>query len=143
MPEEDPTKLFEKYLKSEGLNVTKSRKKIADEIFQISDHFDATSLWARLHEKTNISMSTIYRTLDLLLDAGLLREVDLGETHSHYEHVFNQAEHGHIICQECGKVMEFTSEQVDKLIKEAAEERGVDIKNYRLQVFGSCEDCRA
>lgn len=142
MAQEDPNELFEKYLRSEGLNVTQSRKRIAKEIFQIPDHFDATALWSKLHEETNISMSTIYRTLDLLLDAGLLRDLDLGENHNYYEHVFNQKEHGHIICQDCGKVMEFTSGDLDELIHDAADDHGFEVGTYRLQVFGCCEECQ-
>ncbi|MFP4589480.1 MAG: Fur family transcriptional regulator [Candidatus Bipolaricaulota bacterium] len=142
MAEEDPQELFLKYLRSEDLNVTESRKRIAEEIFKTSDHFDATQLWSKLHEETNISMSTIYRTIDLMLDAGLLREVDLGTDQSNYEQVFTQEEHGHIICLDCGKVMEFASEEIDKIIDSATSKRGFETEHYRLQVFGHCEDCR-
>ena len=140
--EGDPKQLFKQYLKSEGLNITSARQKIAEEIFEIDEHFDATDLWARLHQDTNISMSTIYRTLDLLLEAGLLSEVDLGKAHTHYEHVFGGKEHGHLICLDCGKVEEFTSEKIEEMLDEITEEKGFQRESYKLQVFGFCEDCR-
>lgn len=141
MAEGDPVELFTKYLKSEGLNITAPRKKIAAAVFEMEDHFNVTNLWAELNDDTSISMSTIYRTIDLLLDAGLLREVDLGEAHTHYEPVFQEGEHGHLVCLSCGRVMEFSSEKIEELIQEAAEERDFETRNYRLQVFGYCQDC--
>lgn len=141
MPTEDPKELFVNYLESEGLNVTKARKRIAEEVFQVEEHFDVTDLWAKLHEETSISMSTIYRTLDLMLDAGFVREVDLGESHTYYESVFGQKEHGHMVCLDCGKVIEFSSDRLQDLIQEIIDERGFEKEYYRLQIFGHCNNC--
>lgn len=138
---DNPQNQFKQYLKSEGFNVTQARQQIAEEIFETEDHFDVTTLWGRLRTETSISMSTIYRTLELLHDAGLVKEVDLGKPHKHYENIFDQSDHGHIICLDCGRVVEFPADQLNSAIERTARFNHFQIEYSKLQVFGYCDNC--
>jgi len=141
MPGEDPVRLFKRYLKAKGLNITKTRERIVEEVFKIHEHFDASELWARLRH-TSISLSTIYRSLDLLVDSGLVRKVDLGDAHIHYEHVFGRRHHEHLICVGCGKVLEFFDQPLEEAILEVTERFGFQHHSHSLQIFGLCRQCQ-
>lgn len=142
--QEGPRGLFERYLRSKSKNVTETRKKIVEAVFSMHGHFDASDLWAKLRgapHNLTISISTIYRTLDLLVDAGLIREVSLGEPHAHWEHVLGREEHGHLICLSCGKVIEFSAREIEENLEEVVERYGFQHWRSNLQVFGLCADC--
>lgn len=139
--QKDPKTLFTQYLKATDRNVTEARKRIVEEVFNIHGHFNAFDLWARLRDETNISISTIYRTLDLLNNASLVKEVDLGQPQTHYEHVFGEGEHGHLVCLGCGAIIEFSSQKIEEILREIEERRGFSREMYNLQVFGLCSEC--
>jgi Fur family ferric uptake transcriptional regulator len=141
MQGDNPIQLFKRYLKAKGLNVTRSRERILEEVFKTHEHFDATELWARLRD-TTISLSTIYRTLGLLVDSGLVREVDLGDAHIHYEHIFGRRHHEHLICVGCGKVLEFFDRALEEKVLEMAERFDFQHHSHNLQIFGLCQDCQ-
>ncbi len=137
----DPKTIFKQYLKATDRNVTEARKKIVEEVFNLHGHFDAFDLWARLRSETNISISTIYRTLDLLNNAGLVKEVNLGQPQTYYEHVFGEGEHGHLICLSCGAIIEFSNQEIEESLREIEERHEFSREMYNLQVFGLCSKC--
>lgn len=141
MEEESPVELFKNYLDTNGHNVTSARKRIAEKVFGTEDHFDVTTIWEKMREESNISLSTTYRTVELLLDAGLIREVDLGGSCSYYEHVLHRKQHGHMICINCDRVYEFSLQELQTTIEKEAEKINFDQQYFKLQVFGYCEDC--
>lgn len=141
MQRDNPIQLFKRYLKAKGLNVTRSRERILEEVFKTHEHFDATELWAKLRD-TTISLSTIYRTLGLLVDSGLVREVDLGDAHIHYEHIFGRRHHEHLICVGCGKILEFFDRALEEKVLEMVERFDFQHHSHNLQIFGLCQDCQ-
>jgi len=137
----DPVRLFKHYLRAKGKNITKVRERIVEEVFRSREHFDVPTLWARLRD-ANISVSTIYRTLELLVDSGLVRQVDLGDRHLHYEHIFGRRHHEHMICVGCGKVVELYDEELEGMILDFAARVGFQHHSHSLQVFGLCGECQ-
>lgn len=140
----DPHELFVRYLKSKGKNVTEARRRIVEAVFSMHGHFDASDLWAKLRgapHNLNISISTVYRTLHLLADAGLIRKVSLGEPHAHWEHVFSSKEHGHLVCLGCGKVIEFSSKEVEEALERVLERYKFQYWRRNLEIFGLCAEC--
>ncbi|HID96351.1 MAG TPA: transcriptional repressor [Candidatus Latescibacteria bacterium] len=136
-------KKFEKYLRLCGLRFTPERRLILREAFSIHDHFEVDDLFVRLHQKDcRISRATIYRTLDLLVKSGLLREVISGERHSHYEHILGHRHHDHLLCLKCGKVIEFSNNRIEELQKRVCEDYGFKPENHRLQIIGYCNRCQ-
>ncbi len=135
---------FMDFLMSKNLRVTTQRQAIIDTVFDTDQHFTAEQLleWSRQRDKS-VSRATVYRTLPLLTEAGLVREMDFGKDHKFYDP--NYAEHpnhNHIICQDCDKIVEFESEKIDKLESEISHKLGFELKTQRLQLTGSCEQLK-
>ena len=100
--------IFRKYLERRGLKLTAERQALFDELFARHEHFEADELLVRLRTKhKKISRATIYRTLDLLVDSGIVGRVRIGETGYRYERLRAGEHHDHLICNECGRVIEF------------------------------------
>jgi Fur family ferric uptake transcriptional regulator len=136
----DSIGIFKRYLKSRGKNVTQAREQIAAEVFRTKGHLTATGLWASLG--TNIAISTIYRTLELLADAGLIRQVDIGSDQATYELVLGQRHHEHMVCTLCGKVIEFSNEKLEEEIADVADRYNFLHHSHNLRIFGICQDCQ-
>ena len=134
---------FAKYLNSKNLKLTKERKAVLQEIFLQQGHLEAEDLLHSLRrKKKRASRATIYRTLELLVDSGMVRKVDFGHGHSHYEHVLGHTHHEHMICLKCGKVIEFSDKKIDRSLKKLCENSGFEQTSHCFQIFGYCKDCR-
>ncbi len=134
---------FAKYLNSKDLKLTKERKTVLQEIFLHGGHLDVEDLLHSLRKKKKrASRATIYRTLELLVDSGLVRKVDLGHGHSHYEHVLGDAHHEHMVCLKCGKVIEFSDKRIERSLNKLCEKSGFEQCSHHFQIFGYCKDCR-
>jgi len=134
---------FAKYLSSKNLKLTKERKAVLQEIFLHPGHLEAEELWHNLRKKKKrASRATIYRTLDLLVESEIVRKVDLGHGHSHYELVLDHPHHEHMICLSCGKVIEFSDRTMERTLNKLCEKRGFEHTSHRFQIFGYCKDCR-
>ena len=134
---------FAKYLSSKDLKLTKEREAVLREIFLRRGHLDAEDLWHSLRKKKKrASRATVYRTLELLVDSGMVRKVDLGHGHSHYEHVLGDAHHEHMVCLKCGKVIEFSDKRIERSLRKLCEKSGFEQCSHHFQIFGYCKDCR-
>ena len=144
--ERDMTKAiqsFTEYLNSKDLKLTRERRVVLEEIFLHRGHLDAEDLLHTLRQKKRrASRATVYRTLELLVDSGIVRKVDLGHGHSHYEHVLGHAHHEHMICLKCGKVIEFSDRKIEGSLKKMCQKGGFEHTFHHFQVFGYCKDCR-
>jgi Fur family ferric uptake transcriptional regulator len=129
-------------LKSEGKRLTAKRALVYQVIQESESHLPAEEIYLRAKAlNPNISLSTVYRTLNILKDLGLVRELHLDEEHHHYELVEGSA-HYHMICSQCGKIEEFKSELVDKLAEELEKKYGFETKSIHIDFVGLCADCR-
>ncbi len=134
--------IFKDYLTSKKLKFTPERQAILDRVFENHKHFEADELLVDLRlNDMKISKATIYRTLALLVKSGLLREVIFGERHAHYEHVYGHEHHDHLVCNNCGKIIEFTEYRIEKLQDEVCNKHKFKAEFHRLQIQGLCEDC--
>ena len=132
-----------KYLAQHDLRPTRERFLLLEEIMKTGGHFDADQLFASLNAKgLKASRATVYNTLDLLVDCGLISKYTFGENHSRYEKAFGRPRHDHLICLECGDIIEFVSEKLDRIQKEVCEEKKFRISNSTLQIFGICSKCQ-
>ena len=135
---------FLEFLDQKKLRVTAQRKVIIDTAFSTDQHFTADQLlaWSRQRDKS-VSRATVYRTLPLLTESGLVREMDFGKDYKFYDP--NYAEHphhNHIICQDCEKIVEFESEKIEKLENEISHRLGFSVQAHRLQITASCEELK-
>jgi Fur family ferric uptake transcriptional regulator len=134
---------FRKYLASEELKLTRQRAAILDGIFVTHGHFDADDLFFALRKGgKRISKATVYRTLELLTAAGLIREVDVGKGHRAFEHIFGRSHHDHLICTSCGKMVEFDDPVVEELQNRVCRRFSFQGESHSLRILGRCASCR-
>lgn len=130
---------FSEYLKKKGLKTTSQRLLVAEKIFSIHNHFTAESLQEELKDRRDeISKATIYRILSIMVEAGLLKEHNFGKDYKYYEHIIGHEHHDHIICVECGRIVEFMDERIEELQKSAAKDNGFTITGHDLNIYGIC-----
>ena len=135
---------FLHFLTHKNLRITSQRQAIVDTVFGTDQHFTAEQLlaWSRRRDKS-VSRATVYRTLPLLTESGLIREMDFGKDYKFYDP--NYAEHprhNHILCQDCDKIVEFESEQIERLENEISKRLGFAPQAHRLQITARCEEYR-
>jgi Fur family transcriptional regulator, ferric uptake regulator len=138
-------RLFSRYLREQGLPITQQREAIAQVVFSSSGHLSVEEIEQRLRQgEERIGKATIYRTLDLLVKSKLVEEHDFGEGFKRYEHrLSRQPVHEHLICVECGTVIEFRSDEVSRIEQKVLTEHGFEPTRHRLEIYGLCRDCRS
>lgn len=134
-------------LRSRGYRVTPQRERILKvfEDLPAGTHLSAEELHQRLSEEAPpISLATAYRTLKLLANLGVLRELDFAEGHKHYELNQGHAEpHQHLVCVQCFTPVEFTGADVEDAAHAVAERYGFEVLDIQLKIHGICASCRA
>jgi Fur family ferric uptake transcriptional regulator len=136
----DKTEELLQNLRNKGYRITPQRETIMRIFQESSKHLSAEDVYEILQKKNeSISLATTYRTLRMLVQMNILRELDFAETHKHYELVDpNSAPHHHIICLNCNKTIEFEDEAINKLGEAIASKYGVEIVDMQFQIFGNC-----
>ncbi len=119
-----------------GLRMTGQRRVIAQVLSESQDHPDVELVYKRASDIDNtISISTVYRTVRMFEENGILERHDFGDGRARYEEVSDQ-HHDHLIDVETGQVIEFTSEKIEELQKLIANELGFDLVDHRLELYG-------
>ncbi|TWT87315.1 Ferric uptake regulation protein [Pseudobythopirellula maris] len=138
-----PQERFDEYLQSKGKRTTQQRRVLVDTVFERHDHFDADELIGLLGKSTEgakVSRATVYRALDELVEAGLLRKMTLGGR-AVYEHDYGYPQHDHLHCTECDALIEFRSDELIALREAVGREHQFRVTGHRLIVSGVCQDC--
>lgn len=139
-----PAEKFREFLATKSLRMTRERAIVLDEVFASHEHFDAEQLIQRLAQRNDskrVSRSSIYRSLKHLEDAGLIRKVARQDDRDLYEHDYGYPQHDHLICNQCGKLIEFHNTQISELLELIAREHGFRIDGHRLEASGLCDSC--
>ena len=135
--------VFRRYLRDRNLPVTSQREEVAKVVFFADDHLSVEDIERSLqHRAVHVGKATIYRTLDLMSTSGLIKEHNFGEGFKRYEPVTGQTRHEHLICQGCGKVMEFTNDRIERLVTLITEEQEFRPQYHRLEIYGHCRTCQ-
>ncbi|MFA5689755.1 MAG: transcriptional repressor [Kiritimatiellales bacterium] len=130
--------LFVEFLKQKGSRITQARRIVFNRVFARHDHFRADDLAAELASgPDHVSRGTVYRTLDLMVEAGFVQKIRDRDVHAHYEHIYGHGPHHHLICEETGEFIEFVSDTIIKEIDRICKERGFKQHSHRLVVFGT------
>ena len=134
---------LKKYLASKQLKQTQQRKSIIAQFLKIRKHADAENIHNALRKNgQNIGLATIYRTLNMLKNAGLVEQHSFEDGRAVYELISPGDHHDHLICKSCGKIDEFEHEGIEELQQKIAEERGYLLLSHRLDLYGLCESCK-
>lgn len=135
--------ILKKYLAKKGLRLTYEREQILEEVSSRYDHFDVESLFQSFYDRgKDISRATIYRTIPLLIQSGLIHEALRCGERVQYEYIYGHKPHGHLVCIKCGKIIEFNSKELEEVKKKACEKYGFRPIEFRFGIKGYCRDCK-
>lgn len=135
---------FKSILKANSLKFTSQREAILSTLYNNPQHFTSENLYLLVKEKyptLNIGIATVYRTLSLLEENGIVSSISLGTQGKKFE-IANKPHHDHLICSSCGKIVEFENEQIETLQHQIAKENGFELTDHLMQLYGICSDCR-
>ncbi len=140
---QSPESKFREYLASRprAQRFTDQQRDMVRYIFSQHNHFDAEQLIDDMKRAGfSVSRATIYRTLSKLVDAGLLRRLEIGPR-MFYEHDYGYPQHEHMVCQKCGKMIEFQYAALEGIISEVSRQHGFQQTGHTFIVRGTCADC--
>lgn len=134
---------FDAFLRGRRLKQTEERRALLDAVLGWDHHFDADELHMGLKRQgQDISRATVYRTLDLLIQCGLVRKQSFGDQHAHYEAVKQDEHHDHLICLSCQSIIEFYRADLEALQDAICAEHAFRPLHHSLQIFGLCAACK-
>ena len=132
---------FSLHLENEKLRKTPERFAILEEIYKRTDHFDAEALYIHMkNQNYRVSRATVYNTLELLVSCDLVKKHQFGKNLAQYEKSYGYKQHDHLICMECGKVMEFCDPRIQQIKDTMGDFFSFDILYHSLNLYGKCLD---
>ncbi len=139
----DAKEKLRQFLRTRGLRQSQPRDDVADVFLRTEKHVSTQELFELVKKKhKNIGYATVARTLKLLAEAGLCRIVDFGDGIQRYEHEYGHDHHDHLICSDCGRLVEIFSRKLEKAQDELIRKHGYEQVSHRLQIYGICPKCR-
>jgi len=135
--------VFSEHIQKAGLRRTSQREVIMEVFLRTEEHLTSEDLyWLVQKVDPSVGHTTVYRTLKLLTEADLAREVRFGDNKTYYEHHFEHQHHDHMICTECGKVIEFFSAEIEALQDKMADNFDFKPTHHSLRMWGVCAECQ-
>jgi Fur family transcriptional regulator, ferric uptake regulator len=126
---------------TQGYRLTRQRRLVLDILQDSREHLDAETLYERAKARdARISLATVYRSLALLKEAGLVQEYHLGKNHGHFETI-QASPHHHFTCIQCGQVSEFEAPQISEMAVRLCESQGLQVLRINLHLSGYCTNC--
>jgi Fur family ferric uptake transcriptional regulator len=135
--------ILREHLSVRGLRNSERREFILESFLHAGGHHDVEKLHARIRkERPEIGIATVYRAMKLFCEAGICGELRLDDGRVRYEPLRSENHHDHLVCTRCGKVVEVSSNELEKLQERIAEKQGFLLTGHRLNLFGLCPSCR-
>lgn len=134
---------FKSYIQENNLLWSTERAIIAEQVFENHFHYTADDLYVQLKELgKNISRATVYRTLELLEKSNLVSKIHLENGKHIYEHIYGHTNHGHLVCQNCNKIIEVKSKKIEEMQKKISGEENFKITRHSFKIYGICFECQ-
>lgn len=134
---------FNEYLEARAMKYTKTRKLVLDTVFDMHEHFDVEQLYERIKGVTSeVSIATVYRTLPLLIEAGLIQQSVRSASRDVFEHIYGHPKHIHWICQNCHALIETDMDQLLPLLEASANQIKFCIEDLKINIRGLCWKCK-
>ena len=136
-------KVLEGYITQNQLKITRQRRAVLKAFTECENHVSAEELYNMVSSaESKIGLATVYRTLALLTESGLASELDFGDGQKRYEHRYMHNHHDHMICTECGKIIEFNHPLIEKFQEKVAADNKFIITSHKLDLLGLCNECQ-
>jgi Fur family ferric uptake transcriptional regulator len=141
---EEARRLWRAFAAEQGLNTSKARDAVVEVFFGMKDHASLQDLFDKARRQhAGVSFATVYRTMKLLDEAGLADARNFGDGKSTlYEVAAGRGHHDHLICDSCGRIVEFVDDEVEALQDQIARRYGFSLLRHRHELYGLCADCR-
>ena len=134
---------FKDVLRKEGLKITPQRIAVLEEIMKDKGHRESEDVYMAINtRKTYVSRATVYRTLDILVQHGFARKLNLGDGRARYETKIDSPHHDHMICNNCTKIIEFVNDEIENIQEEIAKNHQFKLQQHIHQLFGICKECQ-
>ena len=134
---------FKEALKKEGLKYTPQRTAVLEEIIKDKGHRESEEIYLALKKSgQHVSRATVYRTMDILVNNGFARKMNLGDGRARYESKVNSPHHDHLVCMDCGLIVEFMDQKIEDLQDKIAIQYNFQLKRHIHQLFGLCKKCQ-
>ena len=134
---------FKEALKKEGLKYTPQRTAVLEEIIKDKGHRESEEIYLALKKRgQHVSRATVYRTMDILVNNGFARKMNLGDGRARYESKVNSPHHDHLVCMDCGLIVEFMDQKIEDLQDKIAIQYEFQLKRHIHQLFGLCKKCQ-
>jgi Fur family transcriptional regulator, ferric uptake regulator len=135
--------ILQAYMEKKGLRSTDQRKLIVETFFHAANHVSIEELLAQVRAKDpRVGYATVYRTLKLLTECGVANERRFGDGLTRYELADDTSHHDHLICLECGDIIEFEEPRIEELQEKIARKYGFDLRSHKHELYGICAKCQ-
>ena len=140
---QEKMRVFREFAAARGLKSTRQRDIILDSFLSSDRHVSIEELYLKLRaEHPGIGYATVYRTLKLFAESGIAREIQFGDGQTRYEHANEGEHHDHLVCTNCGAIMEFHNDAIEAIQVEVAASYGFTITHHKMELYGFCAQCR-
>ena len=134
---------FKRVLRDNGLKYTKQREVLLQTLYNNNEHFTPEQLYLYIKERhpgLNVGIATVYRSLNLLEESGMVTSISFGDQGKKFE-LANKPHHDHIICRHCGVIVEFEDQVIEKRQLTIAKDNGFKLTGHIMQLYGVCSEC--
>jgi Fur family transcriptional regulator, ferric uptake regulator len=132
-----------RYMAEHGLKSTRQRSLIIDTFFNTGGHLSVEELWNKVRSQdAKVSVATVYRTMKLLHDCGLVHARNFGDGQTRYEAAAGRHHHDHLICTRCGTIIEFENDRIEMLQDRVARQHGFRVTSHKMELYGLCSECQ-
>jgi Fur family ferric uptake transcriptional regulator len=137
------TEIFREFLKSEKNRITPERFEVMDSAIDYDGHFGADDLYILMkNQNSRVSRATVYKTLELLVQCDLITKRNFGDNLTRYESNLKKQSHDHLICMDCGRIVEFANPIVKELPEKISNELGFNVESYSFNIFARCKNIK-
>ena len=134
---------FKEALRERALKSTSQRNDIARVFFANNRHISVEELYRDVRQvNPRVGYATVYRTVRLLRECGLAAERHFHDGEARFENVEDEHHHDHLICERCGRIVEFANDAIERLQEQVAQKLGFAITRHKMELYGICADCR-
>jgi Fur family ferric uptake transcriptional regulator len=132
-----------RYMAQRGLKSTRQRSLIINTFFSMAGHLSVEDVWSKARQRdAKVSVATVYRTMKLLGECGLAHARNFGDGQTRYEAAMGRHHHDHLICTQCGAIVEFENDRIEALQEAVARKQGFRVTSHKMELYGLCRICQ-